>query len=32
MIYKTRNWSNDATEIQKEKRLVLALMQEESEI
>ena len=32
MIYKTRNWSNDTTEIQKEKRLVLMLMQEESEI
>ena len=31
MIYNTRNGSNDTTEIQKEKRLLLILMQEESE-
>ena len=31
MIYNTRNRSNDTTEIQKEKRPVLMLMQEESE-
>ena len=31
MIYNTRNWSNDTTETQKEKRPVLMLMQEESE-
>ena len=30
MIYNTRNWSNDTTESQK-KRSVLMLMQEESE-
>ena len=31
MIYNARNQSNDATEIQKEKRPVLMFMQEESE-
>ena len=31
MIYNTRNWSNYTTKIQKEKRTVLMLMQEESE-
>ena len=31
MIYNTRNWSNDTTETQKEKRPVLMLMLEETE-
>ena len=31
MIYNTRNWSNDTTKIQEEKRPVLMFMQEESE-
>ena len=30
-IYSTRNWSNDSTETQKEKRPVLMIMLEESE-
>ena len=30
MIYNTRNWNNDTTEIQKEKRPALMFMQEES--
>ena len=31
MIYNARNWNNDTTETQKEKRPALMLMQEESE-
>ena len=31
MIHTTRNWSNDTTESQKEKRPVLMLVLEESE-
>ena len=31
MIYSTRNWCNDTTESEREKRSVLMLMQEESE-